>query len=304
MENEMENEEKSTIIKHLVLSGGGPSGLTALSILKKTLEQGFWSLENIKSIHATSVGTIVGILFLVKYSLDDTIEYLVKRPWNQLFKCDINQCINAYEKCGAFEYCDFIKGYEPVFAAMDLELDITLKEFYDMTQVELYCYSTEMNSFELECFSYKTHPNMKLLEASYASSCLPVVFQPLIVEDKAYIDGGIFLNYPIKECLRRMEANPDEVFGIFKSLGNMKINKKLDNKSNLFDYIGIIFNNIAKSMAINSDGDECKYQIQILKGSLNFEQIQQFLESEECRRSLVEDGIEYANEFINSLTSD
>ena len=67
---------------------------------------------------------LLGILILVKYNLDDTIEYLVKRPWNQLFKCDINQCINAYEKCGAFDYCDFIKGYEPIFAAMDLDLDI------------------------------------------------------------------------------------------------------------------------------------------------------------------------------------
>ena len=101
-----------------------------------------------------------------------------------------------------------------------------------------------------------------------------------------------------------MEANPDEVFGVYKSLGDRKIEKNLDNKSNLFDFIGIIFNNVAKTMAIDVYENDCKYQIQVLKGGLNFEQIQQFIESEEHRRSLVEDGIEYANEFLNSLTTE
>ena len=36
-------------IKHIVISGGGPYGLSAYGALKETNQQGFWDISNIKS---------------------------------------------------------------------------------------------------------------------------------------------------------------------------------------------------------------------------------------------------------------
>ena len=45
-------------IKHLVISGGGPIGMAYLGALEYLHDEGFWKLDEIESIYATSIGTI------------------------------------------------------------------------------------------------------------------------------------------------------------------------------------------------------------------------------------------------------
>lgn len=287
-------------IKHLVISGGGTYGLTAYGILRETNKSNFWKIENIKSCHGTSVGTIVSLLILLKYDWKVMDDYLIKRPWNKAFKYDLKQCLNTFDKCGAFEKNDFTKAFESLFAGADININITLKDFYELTKVEFYLYCAEINDFELECFSYKSHPEVKVLDAIYASCSLPIVFQPLIIENKAYIDGGLFLNYPIKNCLETMEAKNDEIFGIFKSLGDE--NKKyLQTDSNMYDYFSIILKNMVKHMNKDSYIEECKYQIQVFRGHSSIDELTNFLSSEKYRIDMIEEGVEYSKKFLESL---
>lgn len=289
-------------IKHLVISGGGTFGLTAYGILKETHNKGFWNINNIESCHGTSVGTIVSLLILLKYDWEEIDNYLIKRPWNQLFKYDIKNCLNTYEKCGAFQKNDFVKSFEPLFSGVEIDININMKDFYELTKIEFYSYAVEMNYFNLECFSHKTHPEMKVVDAVYASCCLPIVFQPLIIEDKAYIDGGLFLNYPLRQCIEKMNANVDEVFGIYKSMNGE--NKKLvDEKSNMFDYFLVVFKNMVKLMNKDSYTSECKYQIQIHRGHTTFDELQKFIESESYRESMIKEASSYCDDFMKKIES-
>ena len=49
-------------IKHIVISGGGPTGLKALGALQHLERNGFWNIDEIISIYATSAGAIVAVL--------------------------------------------------------------------------------------------------------------------------------------------------------------------------------------------------------------------------------------------------
>ena len=93
-----------------------------------------------------------------------------------------------------FSIDDFYKAFEPFFNAKNIDRNITLKEFYDMTKKTIYFYIGELNKFEVFYVNYKTHPEMKLIEAIYKSSSVPGIFIPIMEDDKCYIDGGL-LNY-------------------------------------------------------------------------------------------------------------
>ena len=53
-------------IKHLIISGGGPIGFRYLGALQHLEQKGIWKLEDIQTIYATSIGTILAIMICLK----------------------------------------------------------------------------------------------------------------------------------------------------------------------------------------------------------------------------------------------
>ena len=63
MDESIENNDVSEpSIKHIVIAGGGATGLTYYGILKETNNQGLWKNEDIKSIYGTSVGALLAVI--------------------------------------------------------------------------------------------------------------------------------------------------------------------------------------------------------------------------------------------------
>jgi predicted acylesterase/phospholipase RssA len=48
------------------------------------------------------------------------------------------------------------------------------------------------------------------------TSAFPVIFTPVIIDDKCYIDGGIFSNYAVNICLQETACKNDEILGVKK----------------------------------------------------------------------------------------
>ena len=66
-------------IKHLVISGGGPSFFQYLSAIQNLEKHNFIDLTKIESIYGTSAGAIVGTLLCLKFNDWDTInDYFYK----------------------------------------------------------------------------------------------------------------------------------------------------------------------------------------------------------------------------------
>jgi hypothetical protein len=293
-----ENSEEKAIIKHIVISGGGPTGLTYYGVLKESNNSGVWNYKNIQSIYGTSSGAIIATIIALQYDWESIDDYLIKRPWNNLFKFNFHSILDSYNKRGIFDIKIIEEMFSPLFKGKDISIDVTMKEFYELTNIELHLFATELTDFVLIDFSYKTHPDWKVIEAIYCSSCLPILFSPYFKSEKYYCDGGLLTNYPLEQCIQN-GAKFNEIFGIRRV--EKESTNKLNNESNLFEYIMTILNNISKNLNSSINKKIIVPNETIIKSEyIEMYNIYAFANDLNVRAKLVNDGVEIAKNLGNS----
>ena len=55
------------MIKHLVIPGGGPVGIQALGALQYLEQNKYYCIDDLETIYATSIGSVVAVLVALKY---------------------------------------------------------------------------------------------------------------------------------------------------------------------------------------------------------------------------------------------
>ena len=229
-------------IRHIVCSGGGVTGFSFYGILKECYSRGIWKFENIETIYGTSVGSIFAVILALNYDWKTMDDYLIKRPWHNVFKFDLFSILDSIERRGIFG----IKTIEDTFSSLllgkDIPINVTMKEFYDITKIEIHIFTTEIMNFELVDISYKTHPDWRVIDAVYSSCSIPIIFSPLIKENKCYCDGGLLLNYPVDKCIEN-GANPSEVIGLCSDT-TANDTDIMNENSSLLDYVIVILKKV------------------------------------------------------------
>ena len=282
--------EETVCIKHLVCSGGGLNGFVFYSVFKETHQRNIWNLKNIESYYGTSVGTIVGALILLANSWEDIDNYLIHRPWENVFKFDLNILFESVDRRGIYNIQHIQSILSPFILAKDKTIDITMQEFYDLTGVEFHCILTEVHSHMQIDVSYKTHPEWRLMDAIYASCALPVAFAPLLKDDKCYADGSIVANCAIKESIEN-GANPDEILAVY-SVENKDKGASINEDSSMFDYVGRIMKNIIHLRTSHVYPD-VKYAYKVPAISTNISSIHELSKDKDKRIELLNLGKQY-----------
>jgi NTE family protein len=287
-------------IKHLVIPGGGPMGFQAIGALQQLEKNGFWNINDIKTIYATSVGAIISLLFALKFDWDAINDYIVLRPWHEAYNVNISQIFEAYSKKGIFDKTAIEIFYKPFFEARDLPITMTMKEFYEYSGIELHFFSLELNSFELCDINYKTFPDIPVLQSVHMSCAIPMVITPVCFDDKCFVDGGILNNYPIKYCVEN-EKNVEEIFGI-QNMYEKKENNIVKNESTMLDYIVHFV-----SRLVNFASDQITsevvipYELKYDAYLMSLDNMKEALNSGEVRKALIDKGIKAAEEFLSGL---
>lgn len=251
-ENDISNESEilepndSKTIKHIVCSGGGLAGFAFYGAIQECHRQQLWQLENIETIYGTSVGTILAVILALNYDWDTLDDYLIKRPWQQVFSFNLYSILESIQRRGIFDIEIIMDIFLPLFNGKDISIDITLQEYYDLTNIEIHMFATNVNAFKLTDISHKSHPDWKVIEAVYSSCSVPVIFAPFFKENECYCDGAVFTNYPIHQCIDN-GANPDEIIGIGYDPNNIG-NDQVNASSSLFDYLVTIIKKYVNSI--------------------------------------------------------
>jgi len=55
------------MIKHIVINGGGPTGLITYGVLKHLSQNKFFDCNHIETIYGTSIGGIFGVILALNY---------------------------------------------------------------------------------------------------------------------------------------------------------------------------------------------------------------------------------------------
>lgn len=287
-----------SVIKHLVISGGGPTIIQTLGAIHHLFENKFIDINNIQTIYGTSAGALLGAILCLRFEWDVVIDYIIKRPWNEVFPISVQNIFDSYTKKGIFDIKLLEKCVKPLFDAKDISINITLEEFYQITNIELHLYTFEVNNFELVDISYKTHPTLQLVSSLQMTCAFPIMISPVFIEDKCYIDGGITCNYPLSKCIES-RPNTDEIVG-FKNKYNNYTQNKIDLNSNLLDFIiNMIFKLIYN---YDTDLEQPKIKNEVVCNSklVSISHLSTVLKSIDARKELFENGRQASKSFLEN----
>jgi predicted acylesterase/phospholipase RssA len=292
-ENSNENTEADpTVPLNIVINGGGTIFFNAYGALKQANLSGIWSHNSVNYYYGTSAGGILAIMLALQYSWEELDNFIIKRPWQNVWKFNVLNVFDYYKNRGIYGIEIFQDIFCPLFKGKDLELTVTLKEFYEATGKTIYFYSVKLSTFEIVEFSHKSHPDMEVLTALHASAALPILFRPAEYAGELYTDGGFLLNYPLAKCTE----DPATILGVRNAYSESSVN--INKVKSIFEYLSYILNMmVTKSQCETQVKPE--YEILLNTGFIDYTTIWTLAKNPSEREALIKKGAEDA---IQSLS--
>jgi len=278
-------------IENIVINGGGPAIFNIYGALKQSNLDGIWSHDSVHSYYGTSAGGIMSVIMALQYSWDEMDDFIIKRPWQNVWKINVLNTYEYYLNKGVYGIELYYDVFGPLFRGKDLELTITLKEFYEVSKKNIYLYAVKLSTFEITEFSHVSHPNMKVLDALHATAALPILFKPAEYDGELYTDGGFLLNYPLAKCC----ADPKTILGIRNAYtaNNTNINKV----EGIFEYLSYILNMVVDKNQFEPSAKP-GHEILLNTGYIDYSSILKLANSQEERETLIKKGGEDAKQII------
>lgn len=288
------------MIKHLVLSGGGQTLFDYIGIFSVLLDNAVFDINEIKSIYATSSGAIISVMLALKYEWKDIEDYIIRCPWETKLKVGVKQAFQVLENNGIYDDKLFITIFKPLLSGKDLALDVTMKELYTYSNIDLHVYTFELNEFHTIDVSHNTHPDLKVLDAIRMSSSIPLLIKPICKNELCYIDGGVQANYPLHYCIQNEKCDKTEILGFKNSTTTLK---KIDDSSNVTDYLNVILRRCFKAIS-TSNNTQISNEVCLDTEGVSFEILMDALCDLNKRSFLVKKGKEIAQEYIRKTNTD
>ena len=156
----------------LVLSGGGARGFAHLGVLHALNEKGIYP----DVISGTSAGAIIGALYADGLTPGEILKLMEGSSRLDFMR-------PALPREGLLQ----INGISKI-----LKSSLRAKKFEDL-KIPLFVTATDLNNGKAVYFS-----EGEILDPVIASASIPVVFQPVKINDISYVDGGVLDNLPIR----------------------------------------------------------------------------------------------------------
>jgi NTE family protein len=219
----------------LVLSGGGAKGLAHIGVLKTLDSLGV----RIDYVAGTSMGAVMGGLYATGYTGKQIDSIISATDFDLLITDDVpRKSRTFYERKNAEKYAltlpfnnfkiqlpSSISRGQNVFNLLSkLTLDVSGVEDFSKLPIPFYCIATDMLTGKEVVLD-----RGNLAQAISASSALPTLYQPVRLDNKLLMDGGIVNNYPI---LGLESKDLDIIIGVDVQDDLLTINK-LESASNI-----------------------------------------------------------------------
>jgi len=282
-------------IKHLVLSSGAYKGFYTIGVIKHLLYKKFFNIKNIENIYGTSVGSIIGVLLCLKLDWDDIVEYTINRPWHKQININTQMLLDTFTHKGYFNRDFFTNIFSGLFHNAKLSKNITFKELYDYSNINLNIYTVNLNSYKLEVLNHKITPDLEVIKGLHMSCAIPFIFQPVFYKDCVYGDGGLINPYPVNKCIED-NCNMSETLSIRIIDNDISPIKK--SSSILYYGFYLLFNVVVKNYK-NTVTETLKNEVIIPAIPVNMEDAKDIIYNSDKREKMIEDGTGYARIFLH-----
>lgn len=229
------------MIENLAIDSGGINGLTYLGSLKYLYEKKL--LDNLKRILGSSIGSLIGLLICLNFTIDDIIDLGLNINFSNI----LNMNNNFLEITTNFGYDNGNKLEKLIKSIIKSKMkkeEVTFKELYEYNPIELNVLVSNITDNKEEYFNKDNNPDMLVWEAVRISCNIPLIFHPYKLNDKYYTDGAL-------NCCSSKYFN-DPKKSLSMSISNLKdINNKIDT---FYDYIKkLIYYPIKQIKSLNID---------------------------------------------------
>lgn len=189
----------------LVLSGGGAKGLAHIGALKVIDSLGV----KIDYVAGTSMGAIIGSLYASGYTGKQLDSIFKKVDFDKIISDDLPRSSKAfYERSNSEKYAitlpfDRLKiklpsalsrGQNTYSLLSKLTLHVSDINDFSKLPIPFFCIGTNVETGEAVMLD-----KGNLTQSVMASGAFPSLFQPVEINSKLLIDGGVANNYPIDE---------------------------------------------------------------------------------------------------------
>lgn len=217
----------------LVLSGGGAKGAAHIGVLKYIEEAGI----PIDYIAGTSMGSIVGGLYAMGYSSDEILSIITDVDWDRLISNQVDRQKISY----ASKIEDRTQNITIPFSVQTDEEELQSRSFKNSLPTGIVSGDNVLNLFNSLSIGYSDPVSFNdfpipflciatnmlngeadvldkgiVSKALRASMAIPILFDPVKIDNALYADGGLLNNFPAEQC-RAMGA--DFIIGVSMSAG-------------------------------------------------------------------------------------
>ena len=236
----------------LVLSGGGAKGAAHIGVLKYIEEAGI----PIDYIAGTSMGSIVGGMYALGYSSDEILDMISSVDWNRLISNEVDRQKISFgrklEKGAQLITVPFslttqqeelqsrsfrnslpqglVSGDNLINLFNSLAVGYSDSLAFKELPIPFVCIATNMISGEADVLD-----KGEFTKALRASMAIPILFDPIKMNNTLYVDGGLTTNFPVEQCRAMgadyiigvsmspgLEENPEKLSSILSQVGQLK----------------------------------------------------------------------------------
>ncbi len=243
----------------LVLSGGSAHGIAHIGVIRYLEEQGI----PVDYVTGTSMGAIVGGLYAMGLTADDMEKVAMSHDWSQL----LTNSTPLYEIAPSEK--QFHDRFALRFTIHDGEVKLP-QGFISGQKLDLLLSQLYSGSYFLEHFDDLPRPfrcaavdietgEVKLFDQGYlgqairASMAIPSVFQPMEIDGRLYVDGGLIRNFPVEE---NRALGADIIIGVY-------VGGKLEERDDLRSLIDILGQSAFMMGILDSEQQKKKVDILI-----------------------------------------
>lgn len=232
----------------LVLSGGGAKGAAHIGVLKYIEEAGI----PIDYIAGTSMGSIVGGMYALGYSSDEILDIISAVDWDRLISNQVERRKISYnnksenrsqvvtipfsigtdtEELQSRSFKNslptgIVSGDNLINLFNSLSVGYSDPVDFNDLPIPFLCIATNVVNGEADVLNKGIFS--KSLRASMA---IPILFDPVKIDETLYADGGLLNNFPAEQC---REMGADFVIGVSMSPG---LESDPNNLSSLFSQV-------------------------------------------------------------------
>ena len=163
---------KDSVRIGMALSGGGARGIAHIGVLQALEEHGIFP----DVLSGTSAGAIAGALYASGKTPEEMLEFVKDASILKVFKVSF-----PYSGLSKLTYLkERLSAYIP-------------EDRFEGLRKKLFVTVANLNTGEPEIFQ-----EGPLFDIIMASSAIPLVFQPVEIDGKLYVDGGLLENLPVR----------------------------------------------------------------------------------------------------------